>query len=155
MVGAGILALGTVAGVAVKSVDGSVPDWLRDVGNSPAVFVFALAVIARMAATVVLAAVHSAIFFTALCTAYYAWSTHALGFGGGRFVYLWGGLAVTLVPALAAAVRWAVGRSGALPAAVVAALAGVALVGGVRCVNCGATPPAICPRASPYIRPKP
>jgi hypothetical protein len=129
MVGARLLVLGTVAGVAVKSVDGSFPDWLRDVGNSPAVFVFALAVIARMAGTVVLAAVHSGIFFASLCTAYYAWSTHALGFGGGRFVYLWGGLAVTLVPVLAATVRWAVGRSGLLPAAVVAAVAGVAAAG--------------------------
>ncbi|CAN5402077.1 hypothetical protein BH23ACT9_BH23ACT9_13580 [soil metagenome] len=123
-------AVGAVAGVLAKLADGPWPVWVSDLADRPGLWVLALALIGARAPRRSEAAGWSATAFTAMCAAYYTWSAAVLGFGVGRYPLAWIGLALTVVPVLAVAVNWAVGRSGWLPGLVLAAVAGLALSDG-------------------------
>lgn len=125
-----LIGLGIVCGIAAKAADGSEARWVNDLANSPTAWVLALALIGRFAFTPVDAALRSAAFFTATCLAYYGWSAYVFGFGGGPYLYLWVGLALTVVPILAIGVRWACLRRGALPGLVMGTVAALTMADG-------------------------
>ncbi|HEV2810603.1 MAG TPA: hypothetical protein VGV93_09445, partial [Acidimicrobiales bacterium] len=73
----GLALLGALVGVASKSADASASQWVRDRANGPAVFVFAVSLLAWRSPGPVGAALRSVVFFSAMCVAYYAWSSEA------------------------------------------------------------------------------
>jgi hypothetical protein len=126
-----VLVLGALSGVAAKVADESRVSWLSDLGTYPAVWVAALAVVARLSPSARTAALRATGFFTIMCAAYYAWSTYILGFGGSaRLLVLWAAVALFVVPPLAAAVQWAFAHRGLLPGLVVAVVAATPLTDG-------------------------
>lgn len=126
----GLLVLGVVLGILAKMADESAITWAGDLGTHLAVWVLLVALIGRFASSPQVAAAQAAAFFVAVCTGYYGWSMLVLGFGSGREVVAWAGLAVTAVPVAAAAVRWATRATGPLPGTIMAGVAGLALSGG-------------------------
>ena len=123
--------LGALAGAAAKAADESGLDWAADLGSDPAVWVLVVALIGRVAATPVAAALRAATSFAAMTVAYYSWAAAVLGFGwDARLVLAWLLLSATAVPAVAAGVQWATRRPGVLPGALLALAAGVTLTGG-------------------------
>jgi hypothetical protein len=122
--------LGALAGVVAKVADESGPTWAADLGSYPAAWVLAVALLGRASPTARAAAVRSAVFFAAMSVAYYAWAALALGFGWNRLLVAWLVLSGTAVPVVAVAVRAATRRSGLLPGALLAGVAGIVLGGG-------------------------
>jgi hypothetical protein len=123
--------LGAAAGVAAKAADEGPVGWLGDLDTYAAVWIFALALIARYAPSSRTAALRAAAFFLAMSLAYYAWAERVLGFGpGGASLALWATVSLTVVPAVAAALAWGFSRRGALAGAVVAAAAAVTVADG-------------------------
>ncbi len=118
--------MGLAAGAAAKIADESGIGWLADLGTYPAVWVLALATIARAAPTAGASALTAGGFFTAMVGAYYAWASLALGFPWGPELLYWLTIAVLAVPFAAAAVWWALRRSGAVAGLVLAAMAAIA-----------------------------
>lgn len=127
----GMTVFGGVVGVLAKLTDGPVPGWVGDLGNYPAAYAVVLVVVARRAPSEVSAALHAGLFFVGLCLGYYGWSSVVLGFADPVGFVVWTGVALTIVPLFAAAVRWAAARAGVLPAAAIAVAAAVPLVDGV------------------------
>jgi hypothetical protein len=122
--------VGALAGVVAKAADESGPTWAADLGSYPAAWVLAVALLGRASPTARAAAVRSAVFFAAMSVAYYAWAALALGFGWNRLLVAWLVLSGTAVPVVAVAVRAATRRSGLLPGALLAGVAGIVLGGG-------------------------
>lgn len=123
-----IVAGGAVSGVAAKLADESAITGMADLGTSPTIWVLSLAVIARFAPTEAQAALRAAAFFVAMSIGYYAWTSLVLGYpGSGPLLLRWVGVAFTLVPLVAALVRWACHQSGAGSGLVLAAAASLAL----------------------------
>jgi hypothetical protein len=110
---AGAAVAGALCGVAAKAADTAATDWVNDLADFPAAYLLALALLARTAPSAVTSAVRAAAFFTTLCLAYYSWSSIVLGFGGGRFLFAWTAVALTVVPLLAAVLQWASRRDDA------------------------------------------
>jgi hypothetical protein len=128
---AGFTTLGVLAGIAAKAGDESGWRWAADLGSDPAAWVLAVALIGRYAPTAALAALRAAVFFAAMTVAYYGWAVGVLGFGyEPDLVVAWLGLSATAVAVFAAGTRWATRRSGVLPGAVLALVAGTVLAGG-------------------------
>ncbi|MBB3676343.1 hypothetical protein FHX36_002078 [Modestobacter versicolor] len=125
-------AAGLLAGVAAKAADGSGPRWAADAGHYPAAWVLAVALIGWSAPSLAAAAARAAAFFAAMTVAYYGWAAEVLDAGWEvRLLVAWLVLSATAVPATAAAAHWATRRTGPLPAALLAAAAGITLGGGV------------------------
>ena len=123
-----ITAGGALSGAAAKAADESAITGLADLGTSPAVWVLALALIARFTVTRADAAICAAAFFAAMCVGYYAWASMVLSYpGSGPLLVGWVAIALTVVPVGAALIRWSCDRSGVLPAAVLAGAGGIAL----------------------------
>ncbi|RBY94413.1 hypothetical protein DQ244_03610 [Blastococcus sp. TBT05-19] len=122
-------AAGALAGVAAKAADESGWRWAADLGSYPAAWVLVVALIGHLAPSLPAAAMRAGTFFAAMTLAYYAWAAVVLGFGWNRLLPIWLALSATAVAAVAAAVRWAAGRSTA-GAAVWALAAGIVLAGG-------------------------
>ncbi len=132
----GLVILGAAAGIAAKEADESGIGWLGDAGTYPALWILALALIGRQAPSPPQAALRAAIFFVTMCLAYYAWTAHlfAVPFanvGTTRYLQLWIGLSVTVVPATASMVWWASRQRGVWPGAVLAVTAGLVFTDGV------------------------
>jgi GAF domain-containing protein len=92
--------------------------------------VLAVALLARAARSVRVAAATSAVFFTVMSVAYYGWAVGVLGFGlRANLVLLaaWTVLSLTAVPLFAVVVHLATRRRGVLPGTVLAGAAAVAL----------------------------
>lgn len=128
---AACLVAGASCGVAAKLADGPVPRWVSDLGNYPGAYVLLLVLLAVPAAGPVAAAGRAACAAVGLCAGYYAWTVAVLGYPVGRTAAVWLALAVTAVPALAAAVRWAAPRRGVLPGLLLGAVAALPLADGV------------------------
>lgn len=126
----GIVLAGAAAGAVAKAADESTVTWASDLGTHPAIWVLAIAIIARLAPSGSWAAGRAGAFFVAMTCAYYAWSSLILGFPLDRWIAVWNALAVTAVPMLAFAAWWATHRRGLVPAAVLAGMAGTAMAGG-------------------------
>ena len=126
----GFAILGVVAGIAAKAADESGIGWAADLGTFPAAWVLVVAVIGRSAPAPVPAAVRAAVFFGAMTVAYYAWAAVVLGFGWSPQLLPWLLLSSTAVAGAAVAAREGTRRSGALPGALMAMAAGIALAGG-------------------------
>jgi hypothetical protein len=131
MVVVGIIVLGTTCGIAAKAADESQLHWASNLGNFPAAWVLALALIGWLAPTPGRAALRAGAFFVAVCLAYYAWASSMMGFPVAYDIWLWTGLAASAVPVLAAAVRWTRDRHGLLPGLILATVAALAVVDGV------------------------
>nr|MDQ3344617.1 hypothetical protein [Actinomycetota bacterium] len=131
---AAVAGAGFAAGVVAKAADESGIGWASDLGTHPAIWVAALAVIARFAPTVRWATLRAVGFFVVMCLGYYGWAVVALGFGSGpaltRFLVLWLAMSVTAVPVAAAGMHLAYARDGPVPGAAVASVAGLALLTG-------------------------
>lgn len=128
---AGSVVLGGLCGVGAKAADSAAVDWVSDLANYPGLYMLGLAFLAWTAGTAATAAARAALFFTALCLAYYAWSSIVLGFGGGRFLYAWTAVALTVVPLIAALLQWAFRRDGGLAGFVIGLAGAVPLADGV------------------------
>jgi hypothetical protein len=126
-----LLILATVSGAVAKFADESGVGWASDLGDFPAVWVLALALIGWAAPTPGRAALRAAIFFVTMCLAYYAWASFVMGFPVASDIWLWTGLAATAVPLLAAVVRCTGDRHGLLPGVILATVAALAIVDGV------------------------
>lgn len=113
-----------------KLADDSTLTWASDLGTYPAIWVLALALIARFSPDLAQAALRAVAFFVGLSLGYYAWSVFVLNFGIGRYLYLWGAVAVTAVPAVAVLLRWASWSRGVLAGLAMAVAAGIALSDG-------------------------
>jgi hypothetical protein len=74
--------------------------------------------------------VRAASLFLGVSAGYYVWATVVLHFPAGRLPLLWGPVAVTLAPLVAAMAWWASRERGLVAGAVHAACAGVALSDG-------------------------
>lgn len=123
-----ITAGGALSGVAAKVADESDITGMGELGTSPAVWVLALALIARFASTQVDAAIRATAFFTAMCIGYYAWTSLVLGYpGSGPLLVGWVAIALTVIPVGAALIRWSCDRSGVLSGALLAGAGGLAL----------------------------
>lgn len=120
---AGLAAGGVLAGVAAKVADESGPTWLGDLGTYLTLWVFATALIGRLAPSRSQAALRAALFFTSLCIGYYAWTGYVLDYPVGVYAAAWLGVAVTAVPACAALVRHCFPRDGAVPGVLLGAVA--------------------------------
>jgi len=123
--------LAVLAGIAAKEADESQITWASNLGDYPAAWVLALALIGRFSPGLVQAAVRAAVFFVAMCLAYYAWARYAMEFPVDRDFYFWMILAVTAVPAISAVVRWASLRRGALAGLLIAGVGALAVVDGL------------------------
>ena len=122
--------LGAASGVVAKLADNSDISWASDLGTYPAIWLFTSAVIGRFSPDVIQAALRGVAFFIGLSLGYYAWSVFVLQFGIGGYLFLWGGLAVTAVPVVAAVLWWASRHRGPLAGFVMAMTAGLALSDG-------------------------
>lgn len=117
---------GAASGILAKVADELPVDGIGAVGSSLTIWILALAIIARLAPAPASAAIRGTAFFVAMCVAYYAWTALVLDYpGSGPLLAAWLGLAVTIVPATAALLRWARDRSDLVAAVIVAAVAGV------------------------------
>lgn len=117
---------GAASGILAKVADELPVDGIGAVGSSPTIWILVLAIIARLAPSPASAAVRATVFFVAMCVAYYAWTALVLDYpGSGPLLVAWLGLAVTVVPATAALLRWARDRSDLVAAVIVAVVAGV------------------------------
>lgn len=121
---------GAAAGIIAKVADESGVRWMSDAGTLPALWALTLTVIAALAPDALRAALRSVAFFTSACLAYYLWQAYVLNFGAGKVTYLWLALSVTVVPALAALLWWAVRRRGVWGALVLAGVGGFVLANG-------------------------
>lgn len=133
-----LLALaGALAGVAAKAADKSPWRWADDLGHYPAVWLLAVAAVARLSPTAASAAARSAVFFAAMTAAYYGWTDLVQGAGPAvwRLALVWWVLSTTAVPAYAVVVRAAAVDVRAAPVAGAA----LALAGGLALAE-GATP---------------
>jgi len=118
---------GAVSGVLAKVADELPVDGLSDLGTSPTLWILVLALIARFAPTPLVAAGRGTAFYVAMCVGYYAWTSLVLRYpGSGPLLAAWLVLAVTIVPVVAALVRWARDRSDPVAAGVIAGVAGLA-----------------------------
>ncbi|WP_448613941.1 DUF6518 family protein [Modestobacter sp. URMC 112] len=127
----GLALLGAVAGAAAKAADESGTGWLAQLGSDPAAWVLAVALIGRSAPGWPAAGTRSAAFFAAMTVAYYSWAAVVLGFGwSSRLLAGWLLLSATAVPLVGVGVHEATRRSGAVPGALLALAAGIALAGG-------------------------
>lgn len=122
--------LGGLLGVVAKAADESTVQWLGDFGTQAGAWLFAAALIGRLAATRRVAATRSALLFLGVCSGYYGWGHYVLGFPTPRILYLWVLFALTAAPAMSAAVSWASRRRGVLAGMVMAAAAGSVFVDG-------------------------
>jgi hypothetical protein len=118
-------------GSLAKIADESQIRWASDLGDFPASWVLILALIAWLSPTTGRAAIWSSTFFVAMCLAYYSWASFVMGFPVARDIWLWTGLALTVVPVLGAAVRWSRDRKGPLPGLILASAGALAVVDGV------------------------
>jgi hypothetical protein len=122
-----LLTLGALCGVLAKAADESSHRWAADFGTYPAVWVLALAPIARLSPPMLLAAVRASAFFLAIRQAHVLWSYVVLGFGSERSAMLWLALAASAVPLGAAFARWACNCRGVVPGLLLATLAAQAV----------------------------
>lgn len=126
----GFAGLGLLAGIAAKAADESGIGWAADLGSYPAAWVLAVACIGRSAATAVSAATRAAVFFGAMTVAYYTWAAVVLRFGWSPQLVPWLLLSSTAVAGAAVSAWAGTRRPGALPGALMAMAAGIALAGG-------------------------
>ena len=126
----GFAGLGVAAGIAAKPADESGIGWAGDLGTYPAVWVLAVALIGRSAPAAISAATRAAVFCGAMTVAYYAWAAVVLRFGWSPQLVPWLLLSSTAVAGAAVAAREGTRRPGALPGALMAMAAGIALAGG-------------------------
>ena len=119
----------SVGGVGAVVVWGG-PWWAASLVHYAVPYVLLLALLGSTSPRPRVAAGRSIACFIAFVFAYYA--VVALQFGAIPVPYAaaWAGTAITVCPAAAAAIRWAVGRRGLLPAFVFAATGAVALSDG-------------------------
>lgn len=127
---AGVAALGAASGVLAKVADESGIGWLSDLGSYPGAWVVVVALFGFLAPTPMAAGLRSALFFVAMCLAYYGWSILALGFPFASELFFWLAIAVSAVPAIAASAWWATRHRGFRAGVVLAAIAGLALSSG-------------------------
>ena len=126
----GLAAAGLACGVAAKIGDEASVRWATDLGSYPGAWVLTLAMIGWCASTAARAALLSAAFFAAMTLSYYGWASEVLGFTWEAYSYAWLAASVTVVPLFAAGTWWATRRSGALPGAVMALMAGLVMADG-------------------------
>lgn len=126
--GVAVFALaGAASGVLAKVADELRVDGLSDLGTSPTLWILVLALIARLAPSPLVAAGRGTAFYVALCVGYYAWTSLVLRYpGSGPLLAAWLVLALTVVPVVAALVRWARDRLDPIAASVIAGVAGLA-----------------------------
>ena len=123
---------GLAAGIAAKAADGSTWRWAEELGHYPAAWVLVVALTGWRAPSLRAAGVRAGVFFAAMTVAYYAWAALVLDRGWElRLLAAWLVLSATAVPLTAAAVRWATGRTGPVPGALLAMAAAITLGGGV------------------------
>jgi hypothetical protein len=104
---------GVLAGIVAKAGDESGWRWAADLGNCPAAWVLAVALIGWSAPSAVAAALRSGMFFAAMTVAYYAWAAEVLDVGWDvRLLVAWLLLSATAVPVTGAGVQWAPRRAG-------------------------------------------
>jgi hypothetical protein len=132
----GFVLAGAAAGIVAKIADESTIGWLGDLGTYPAVWVLAVAVIARTTPTAGVAATGAGAFFAAMVGGYYGWASLVLGFPPGPEPLYWITIATLVVPLVAGAVWWAIRSLGAMPGLMLAATASLAVLN-------GATPRAV------------
>lgn len=125
-----LVVLGGASGVVAKLGDESGIRWWSDLGTYPGLWAFIVVVIGRFARAMWVAAVGAMAFFVSMTIGYYAWSSLMMDIDGGRYVYVWMAAAITVVPVLAAAVRWASERRGVAPGLVFATGAGAVVADG-------------------------
>jgi len=118
---------GAASGVLAKVADELPIEGLPDPGTSPTLWILVLALIARLAPSPLVAAGRGTAFYVALCVGYYAWTSLVLRYpGSGPLLAAWLVLALTVVPVVAALVRWTRDRSDPIAASVIAGVAGLA-----------------------------
>jgi hypothetical protein len=127
----GLLILAILSGAVAKIADESGVSWASGLGDFPAVWVLALALIGWLAPSPGRAALRAVIFFVVMCFAYYAWAAFVLNFPVANDIWLWIGLVVTAVPLLAALMRWTRDQQGILPGFILATVAALAVIDGV------------------------
>ena len=111
---------GLMAGVLAKLGDQTTWRWATDLGTYPSAWIFAMVVIAVVAASTLRAGILGGVFSVAAITSYYAWSAIVLGFPVGLFPLLWMSVAFVIAPAFAATV-WLAGERGGTSSVVAAA----------------------------------
>ncbi|TVR70135.1 MAG: hypothetical protein EA415_13260 [Sphaerobacteraceae bacterium] len=127
----GLSILAILSGASAKAADESGLNWASGLGDHPAMWVLALALIGWLAPSPGRAAIRAVIYFVVMCLAYYAWAAFVLNFPVAYDIWFWIGLAATAVPLFAAVLRWTRDQHGILPGFILATVAALAVIDGV------------------------